>query len=128
MSFNLENYILNEALSSNILRSILNEPSGFFKLSKLFTISWSRNFDNKIDNSGVHNISTDIRTIICDLSTTLSTLFFSNSNYYLKGKLQNTSYYRGSMRLRPDDPNVREHDWTINTGADMVEYTWEDLV
>jgi hypothetical protein len=77
MSFNLENYILNEALSSNILRSVLNEPSGFFKLCKLFTISICPKYDKRIDNGGIHNISSDIADIIPKLATTISTLFFS---------------------------------------------------
>jgi hypothetical protein len=106
MSFNLENYILNEALSSNILRSILNEPSGFFKLSKLFSLSVSpEHKKGRIDNGGVHDISSDIYEIIRNLSITMSTLFW-DKNYYLRGKIDNHNYYNSSERVHADHPEA----------------------
>lgn len=47
MSFDFKKYILNEALTSSVVREIINEPSGFFKYQQAGD-SWdsSRGFSN----------------------------------------------------------------------------------
>ena len=131
MNFSLNRYILNEALASNILRSILNEPSGFFKLSKIFLMAnaghetYDKAHDYEPSNGGPHALTVDMLKTVFNLAKTLNTLFKSdNSN--MERIISGACNEGNSTRFDVGDPNESMIS-RKNFGAEIVEVTEDDL-
>lgn len=102
MEFSLSNYIT-ESLSSNILREIINEPSGFFKFIKIFYMRKNRinNNDRKLRNG--HGVEVDIVNTMKGLNATISRLFNNTGdlNKSINNIIGNVKYdnYYGHTRV-----------------------------
>lgn len=117
MDFSLNRYILNEALSSNILKSILNEPTGFFKLSKLFSLIHpykGQKFNN--NDGGPHDITQDMLDIVRKLNNTLYELFY----------FTHADMIRQANNTRVEVETDAE-GYSCNTGAEVYEPSIDSL-
>lgn len=118
MDFSLNRYILNEALSSNILRNILNEPTGFFKLSKIFSLiehNKGKRFNS--NDGGPHDITKDILDINVKLCNTIYELFGGSEQLY--NEMRSMVSEANSTRLEAGTEGF--DSYKHNTGAEMFE-------
>lgn len=118
MDFSLNRYILNEALSSNILRSILNEPTGFFKLSKIFSlIERNKGMRFNSNDGGPHDITKDILDINVKLCNTIYELF--DDSEWLYNEMRSIISKADNTRIETGTEEVGRY--SHNTGAEVFE-------